>query len=498
MRRLLAVAAIVMVAIGCDSSNSEDGQTSSPLSSGTVGVDAANTLLARWPDLDATSCGSQCFSLDYSKVPATPNPKFWEYTNGVPLYALWLLYEKTHDMRYHDFVKTFVDRWIDADGNVSYARPFPVGNMPNDTRVQDVVQPSTLLFGLYAEHKDKRYLAAMTNIRQGFPTISLLAGTEKKYPPGAFWHKPNYQNQQWLDGVYMSEPFLVRYGAKYAEAVSAGDAAKCYETATAQIKYLAENTYDEATGLYYHGWISDGDGGNNWFISGGGLNPAGGKTPPVTGTKVSPVLWSRSIAWLFVGTIDALEYLPVSHPDRGVLLEVVRNIGKALQKYQDEETGLWYQVITVRNDALPAEGGYPDEGVPAQPNWLETSASALFTYGLAKSVRLGWLPSEYGAVAQAGWKGVQTKIDKAPDGQLNVHGTVVGMSLGGTYNAYVNADVRSDLDTGELPAPASCADKLAKGSPYHSAPLDCKYVYVRDNVPQGFAAVMLASSEMEF
>src|SRR4051794_21930545 len=82
--------------------------TDAPLSVGTVGVDVANTLLASWPDLDATSCGSKCFSLDYAKVPATPNPKFWEYTNGVPLYALWLLYNKTHDARYREHVQSFV------------------------------------------------------------------------------------------------------------------------------------------------------------------------------------------------------------------------------------------------------------------------------------------------------------------------------------------------------------------------------------------------------
>jgi hypothetical protein len=75
---------------------------------------------------------------------------------------------------------------------------------------------------------------------------------------------------------------------------------------------------------------------------------------------------------------------------------------------------------------------------------------------------------------------------------------VVGLSLGGTYNAYVNADFRSDLGGGEPPAAPGCAGRLSKQSPYHSPPLDCRYEYVRDNVPQGLAAVMLASSELEY
>lgn len=43
-----------------------------------------------------------------------------------------------------------------------------------------------------------------------------------------------------------------------------------------------------------------------------------------------------------------------------------------------------------------------------------------------------------------------------------------------------------------------CAGRLSTAAPYHSPPAECKYVYVRDDVPQGLAAVMLASTEMEF
>lgn len=71
------------------------------------------------------------------------------------------------------------------------------------------------------------------------------------------------------------------------------------------------------------------------------------------------------------------------------------------------------------------------------------------------------------------------------------------MSVGGTYNAYTNADFRSDLTTGDPPAPPTCLK--AADLPLGTSPtLDCKYVYVRDNVPQGFGAVLLAASELEY
>src|SRR5262245_57210524 len=176
---------------------------------------------------------------------------------------------------------------------------------PNDPTIQDVIQPSRLLFGLYEATKDSRYLTAMANTRQIFHTI--MANGE-----GAFWHKPTYPNQQWLDGIYMSEPFITRYGALYADKAIAGDSQDCFNTATKQIKLVASHTFDPQKKLYYHAWNGATDG--VWL--GLGL-PS--KVPPPTGTVVSPVLWARSIAWFLTGTVDVLEYLPANHPDRQAL-----------------------------------------------------------------------------------------------------------------------------------------------------------------------------------
>ncbi len=280
----------------------------------------------------------------------------------------------------------------------------------------------------------------------------------------------------------MSEPFLVRYGALYADQAIPGDAQDCFDTAALQIKLLSAVTFDARKHLYYHAWNGAAD--HVWL----GLDPTKGKVPPLAGTRVSPVLWSRSIAWYLAGIVDALEYLPRDHPDRPVLIQIVKTIAEGLARFQDPSTGLWYQVIDVMNGPLPQNGGYPGESVPALPNWQETSASAIFVYSVAKSVRLGYLPGSYLAVASKGWTGVKSKVDILSDGTVAVHGTVVGMSVGGNYNAYTNADFRTDLTSGAPPAPAGCP----------SPSLDCKYIYVRDNVPHGLAAVMLAASEMEY
>lgn len=464
-----------------------------PLVPGHLGITAATYMMGHWPELDATTADctgpSNCFSMNFPTVPAGPSPKFWEYTYGVPVYAVQKLYERTGRADFLAYVKKYVDRYVDENGAISYARsypPNPDGSMqaPNDPTIQDVIQPSNLLFGLYATTHDQRYLTAMANTRQVFHNIM-------KNPAGAFWHKPTYPNQQWLDGIYMSEPFITRYGALYADKAISGDSADCFATATEQIKLAVSHTFDPSTKLYFHAWNGAPDG--VWL--GLGLPT---KVPPPTGTAVSPVLWSRSIAWFFAGVVDVLEYLPATHPDRQALQTVVTNIGQALKQFQDPTTGLWYQVINVMSGPLPDHGGYAGEAnKAAQPNWLETSASGLFVYGLAKAVRLGLLPADHLAVAKKGWSGVKSRVDVAADGSVTVHGTVVGLSAGGTYNAYANADFRSDLTTGAPPAPSTCLT-AAQIPPGQTPTLDCKYIYVRDNVPQGFGAVMLAATEMEF
>jgi unsaturated rhamnogalacturonyl hydrolase len=442
---------------------------------GRLAMAVADHVIATWPDLDATDCGARCFSLNYATVPASPAPKFWEYTNGVPLLGIWKLYERTHRRAYLDYVKHFVDTYVDADGTISYARAYPAGSSPNDPANQDTIQPAILLFGLLRETGDPRYAKALDQVRRVIPTI-------RTNPAGAFWHKPTYPNQQWLDGIYMTQPFLVRYGAER-------DDPAAFDIATRQILLAAEHTYHPTTGLAHHAWNGAPDG--VWL----GLDPKAGKTPPVPGTVLAPVRWSRAMGWYVAGIVDVLEYLPRDHPERSAIVRVLSDLAAGLARHQDAATGLWYQVTDVKDGPRPANGGYPGESVRAQPNFLETSSSALFTYALAKGVRLGVLPGSYRAVARRGWNGVTAKTDVAPDRAVTVHGTVAGMSVGGTYNAYTNVDTRTDVTSGELPAPPERCSNLP--TDFTSAPLGCRYSYVRDNVPQGFGAVLLAASELE-
>jgi len=466
--------------------------------SGGVGVAVANYMIARWPNLqlEDSHC-TDCFSLNYALAVPGPSPKYWEYTNGVPLYGIQKMFERTNNPAYFNYVKQWVDYYVAADGTINYGTPPTQTASKNNPTIQDTMQPSNLLFQVYQQTGDARYLNAMTNARNVFNNIFQNSA-------GAFWHKPNYARQQWLDAIFMSEPFITRYGALYAEQVKPGDSAACFKISTSQIKMADAVTFDADKSLPHHGW--NGDEAHDWTLN--LPNPAGGslgcglctanKTPPLTGTRVGPIIWSRSIGWYLAGTVDVLEYLPQKHPDRAKLEGIVAAIADGLKNYQDAATGLWFQITDAMDGPVPAEGGYPGEGIGALPNFTETSASALFVYALAKAIRLGILNGQYNVVAKKGWNGVKSKVIIAGD-QVTIKDTIVGMSLGGTWNAYVNVSPSSDVTNGINPAGGpECTGTGYGGSTFKSAPLTCRYIYLRDNVPQGFGAVMLAASEMEF
>src|SRR6185312_10096240 len=134
------------------------------------------------------------------------------------------------------------------------------------------------------------------------------------------------------------------------------------------------------------------------------------------------------------------------------LIEILVRLAATVQKYQEPKSGLWYQVV----DKPTGRG-----------NYLEASASCMFTYALAKGVRKGYLPALYLAVAQKADQGILKQFVKADSsGRMNLEGTVSVAGLGG--NPYRDGSYEYYL-----------SEKVAT------------------NDPKGVGAFLLASVEME-
>lgn len=148
----------------------------------------------------------------------------------------------------------------------------------------------------------------------------------------------------WVDSLFMVGVFLTRYGEW------ANDARALDEVA-AQIRLFTRRLQD-GSGFYTHAW--------NWVI------------PQDDG-----VFWARGNAWVAAATADYLR----ARRNRGESDPEVEQafsllIGAVLAA-QDPATGLWWTVIN-----RPGE------------TYLETSASALFAWALARAWRYGLVGDE--------------------------------------------------------------------------------------------------------
>jgi len=253
----------------------------------------------------------------------------WGYAISLYLYGQYLVYRRTSQIAYLNYIRGWVDDNVDADGNIH-----------RKIDALDYMLPGNLLLILFEETKDQRYKIAAESIRRRFDTYP-------RTEDGGLWHALSRQHQLWLDGMYMSMPFLVRYGAAFQDGSYACD------EAVKQLLIYARHLNDPATGLLFHAY--DESGQQPW-------------ADPVH--HRSPVFWCRAIGWYGMALIEVLEILPQHHPQRSDLIHRVRQLAAAYQKYQDPVTGLWYQVV----DKASVPG-----------NWLETSSSCMYTYGMGGS-----------------------------------------------------------------------------------------------------------------
>ena len=111
---------------------------------------------------------------------------------------------------------------------------------------------------------------------------------------------------------------------------------------------------------------------------------------------------------------DLLEH--AGYPGRADLLNLLRAHVKGVAPLQSG-SGLWHQMLDKTD------------------TYLETSASAMFVFSIARAINRGWIaPVSYGPVAQAGWNGLATRVNDK--GQ--VEGTCVSTTFASDNLYYYN------------------------------------------------------------
>ena len=365
----------------------------------------------------------------------------WDYVSGLVAGAVlktWELYPE--EQAYYDAVKAFADFSLNEEGNE--ITTIKGKNALRPSNIDDLAA-GNIYFTLYRTELEKgntkdaeRYKAAATLIR------NKLKYEHSRIPEGmpgegGFYHKAVYPMQMWLDGLYMGSPVYAMwqnaFGAEDEENTASWD------DIALQFKTIHHYTYDAEKQLNYHGWAADPTDENAFWAR---------KEGPFKGC--SPEFWARGMGWYFAALVDVLEQMPESHPDYATLTAIYNEVAAGLARWQDEATGVWYQLLqydaTVAADGIGDKVGDEVYNVGSQANYLEASASAIFTYAYLKGLRLGLLDeTTYGPVAEKAYAGLLAQFITEQEGKMAVVQTCASAGLGpkkdpsrtGTINYYL-------------------------------------------------------------
>ncbi|MGC4231609.1 MAG: glycoside hydrolase family 88 protein [Niabella sp.] len=305
-------------------------------------------------------------------------PARWSYDQGVILKGIEGIWQATGDAKWFKYIEHSMDHYVRPDGSIK--------DYDQAHYNIDHINNGKALLTIYRVTGKEKYKKAVELLRK-----QLL--THPRTKEGGFWHKQIYPWQMWLDGLYMGQPFYAEYAQVFGEDTIFNDVAK-------QFVLMEKNSRDPKTGLLYHGYDESME--QLWADK---------------KTGKSPHFWARALGWFGVAMVDALDYFPENHPGRQQIIDILKRFATAVVKVQDAKTGMWYDIVDL-----------PDR----EPNYLESSATAMLSYTLAKGARKGYIAQSYATNAKRAFDGlVKNKLTTGADGFTNLEGTVSVSGLGG-------------------------------------------------------------------
>ena len=206
--------------------------------------------------------------------------------------------------------------------------------------------------------------------------IDFISNKQFRLKDGTLARNRPQDNTLWLDDMFMSVPALAQMGSY------TGDV-KYFDDAVKQVNQFSKRMFNEQKGIYMHGWVES--------------------------MEVHPQFhWARANGWAVMTMVELLEVLPKNHPGYPQVLAQLQKHIAGLVQYQDG-TGFWHQLLD-RNDS-----------------YLETSATAIYAYSIARAINRGYVDKmTYAPAVLLAWNAVASKVNDK--GQ--VEGTCVGTGMG--------------------------------------------------------------------
>ena len=367
------------------------------------------------------------------------------YTNGN---FTWDTEGKDDSWRYFNGLMMDAFLMTGDESNVAYAEAFYNSNIAEDGSLNtkyyegelDSIEAARGLFDLLDSENTEKYQLAIQYIY-----TQLENQTTYEECGGNYLHKqeddgtPTSSWSDWnigLDGLYMAEPFLMECAnaieegkleltGKDGEAVSS---TSIYEAVYNRFKWVAENMRDAETGLYQHGWNVEKSEGNGHF-------------------------WARGIGWYAMAQVDVIEMMPNAEY-RSAMIAQLPAFFDAMLKYQDADSGMWYNVV--------------NRGSDLSGNRLETSGSAMMAYALMKAYNNGYVSdAKYGQAGLAAFNGIVENKIQGSEGDYKVV-DIYQKSGVGTSDEYYCTNPYTDDEakgTGALIMAATLANTTAAALP---------------------------------
>ena len=260
----------------------------------------------------------------------------------------------------------------------------------------DSCPPALIALALLTEGEDPAY-------RQFVDDVLAYLDTAPRTEEGGIIHLgPRFEDIApgiWIDSLFMFGMVLNRYG-------EAADDADSLALMAEQLEIFEQQLQSES-GLMVHG--------DDWVL-------------PFD----TDIYWARGNSWVMIGLTEYLRVLLLRGESNPTAEAMFRDQVAGVVGTQDPATGSWWTVMNR----------------PAGPdNYLETSATALFAYGLARAYRYGLLGE---LERDAAKRAVQAALGKVvPDEQGRP--VVTGISAGtepATYEVYVTRELQVDRNYG--------------------------------------------------
>ena len=319
--------------------------------------------------------------------------------------------------------------------------------IPEDGKSFDDLNGTKIYIGInsnhYASADDKKMVTnALARVKNGFIKTNnnyvipqgTLAEKAGKNVAGGWWHKSTYNNQMWLDGAYMGSALLAQLTQFYGNSDNVfGSKEADWNMVAKQLNIVWNMCWNSTDKLMYHAFDATATakatdkGTATWY----GLS----STEPYN--FHSAAYWGRANAWYLYALVDVLEAMEADGQKgktnyltlKGHLDELAAGIAA---RQDAKNTGGWFQLLDKDGNFVSQQYNGTTKN---DANYIETSATALFSAALFKAVRLGLLstsPYDYKTVAAKAFEGlVNNFVTYDADGGIQIWGSCKSAGLSG-------------------------------------------------------------------